>query len=88
MVDVNPTGVTLTIQNESEKITHYAPFHQLGPFDPMMITGITVGANVAMYGNILKNIEGRNVQEYIHLRRGNYAFEKPIQLLTFHADII
>jgi len=89
-MDVNPTGITLTIRKDGAKqtVTHYAPFHRLGPFEPMMITDISVGSNVAMYGNILKTVDGVNIQDYLHLRGGTYAFEKPIQLLTFHADLL
>lgn len=93
MADVNPTGITLmfhTVKGElsDHTVTFYAPFHRLGPFDPSTIRTIQVGSKAAVYGNVLKNVDGVNVQDYIHLRDGTYTFEKPIQLLTFHADLI
>jgi len=93
MADLNPTSITLefhTVKGElsDHTVTFYAPFHRLGPFDPSTIRTIQVGARVALYGNVLKNVDGVNVQDYIHLRGGAYTFEKPIQLLTFHADLI
>lgn len=94
MVDVNPTGVTLTMRSGSirestyQNVTHYAPFHYLGPFEPMWITSITVGSRVSFYGNTLQNVEGSNVERYLHLRNGIYTFKKPIQLLSFHGDVL
>jgi hypothetical protein len=93
MTDVNPTGVTLTMSSiggefTNRNVTLYAPFHYLGPFQPMRITSVTVGSRVSLYGNIIHHVEGSNVETYLHLRHGNYKFEKPIQLLTFHSDII
>jgi hypothetical protein len=91
-MDVNPTGVTLTLFSidgnpSNEKVTHLAPFH-MGGFGAVTIRTIQVGTRVAMYGNILKNVNGAYLTQYIHLRRGIYTFEKPIQILTFHADIL
>ena len=79
---------TVNGQLSEQETTFYAPFHRLGPFDPSTIRTIRVGARVALYGNVLKNVDGVNVQDYIHLRGGTYTFERPIQLLTFHADLI
>ncbi len=89
---MDPTSVILhfyTIDgNKTEQtITHYAPFHQLGPFAPATIQLVEVGAYVSVYGNILTHHQGAHIQKYIHLRKGQHKME-PFQWLTFHADLL
>jgi hypothetical protein len=67
---------------------HYAPFHYLGPFTPATIRSVKVGSDVALYGSVLKELNGIFVREYMHLREGNYIFNKPFHWLTMHADLI
>jgi len=93
MVDSHPTSISLTFhtingERNDRTSTFDAPFHYLGPFNPMTIRTIKVGARVALYANVIQNIEGANVQGYIHLRTGTYTYEIPIQLLTFHSDVL
>jgi hypothetical protein len=93
MVETNPTSIVLSLhtingERTDRTLSFDAPFHHLGPFEPMTIRSIYVGSRVSMYGNIIRNIEGANVEGYIHLRKGTYEYEKPFQLLTFHADIV
>jgi len=93
MVDRNPTGVTLFLHSLKGKRVDYSfsinkTCHLLGPFEPMTIRTIQVGERAAMYANVMHNVEGANVLGYIHLRKGTYTYDKPIQLLTFHLDVI
>lgn len=93
MVDSNPIGIVLTLYTLRgevvDKVFSFdAPFHYLGPFEPMTIRSIKVGSRVALYANVINNVDGVNVEGYIHLRGGTYRYEKPIQLLTFHGDIL
>ena len=91
-MEVNPTGVTLTFfsidgKPTNQTFTRLAPFHT-GGMGPVTIRTIQVGSRVALYGNILKNVNGVYLTQYLHLRRGTYTFEKPVQILTFHADLL
>ena len=67
---------------------HYAPFHLLGPFEPATIRTVEVGSNVALYGNIMKQVDGIYVSDYLHLRGGKYTYTLPFHWLTMHADLI
>ena len=73
---------------EKKQSVHYAPFHHLGPFEPSTIRAIEVGPNVALYGNIMKKIDGVYVKDYLHLRGGKYTYVLPFHWLTMHADTI
>jgi hypothetical protein len=87
------TSVILTFHtiqgmpNESKTI-HYAPFHHLGPFEAATIRSVEVGEKVALYGSVMKQVNGVHVPDYIHLRSGKYTFHQPFQWLTMHADEI
>jgi hypothetical protein len=92
---MEPTGVILTFYTVNGKqqkppltATHYAPFHYLGPFEPSTVRSVQVGDQVALYGSILKQINGILTKDYIHLRKGLYTFDHPFQWLTLHADQI
>ena len=85
----SPTGVTLTLHSlHGERVDYEFSInqtvHYLGPFEPMTIRTIKVGERAALYANIMHNVEGANVLGYLHLRKGTYTYEMPIQLLTFH----
>lgn len=93
MVESNPTSISITFHTingkRTDRISTFdAPFHYLGPFLPITIRTIKVGSRVALYANVIQNIEGANVEGYIHLREGTYTYEMPIQLLTFHSDVL
>jgi hypothetical protein len=64
------------------------PLHYVGPLPELKISHIQVGERATFYANIIHNVEGMNVQGYIHLRKGNYEYKTPIRLLTVHTDII
>jgi hypothetical protein len=90
---MDSSRVILTFETiEGKKINHSAkyraPFHHVGPFMPHSIRSVEIGENVALYGNVLKNVKGVNVREYIHMRDGIYTFALPIQWLSLHADLI
>ena len=92
---MDPNGVILTFHTiggkkptETTQAIHYAPFHYLGPFEPSTIRTVQVGANVALYGNILKQVNGVYVKDYLHVRPGKYTYMLPFQWLTMHADTI
>lgn len=89
----SPTGVTLTLHTYQGKPRDYTftidkTCHLLGPFEPMTIRTIKVGERAAFYANVMHNVEGANVLGYIHLRKGTYVYDMPIQLLTFHLEAI
>jgi hypothetical protein len=90
MVEVNPIEVTFWLRTPSEKEfrkhTLYAPFRHVGHIPPILFKSVLIGSNVALYGSILKNVDGVNVQDYLHLRGGSYTFEQPIQFMSIHAD--
>jgi hypothetical protein len=93
MVDIEPASIELTFYSvngelSEQTVTHYAPFHFLGPFSPATVRSVKVGSKVALYGNILKNIKGQNVQDYLHLREGHYVYNAPFQWLTLHATLL
>ena len=72
-MDSNSVILTFhTIDGEKSKkkvnTVHYAPFHLLGPFEPATIRTVEVGSNVALYGNIMKQVDGIYVSDYLHLR--------------------
>jgi hypothetical protein len=79
---------TIHGKKTNQSSTFRAPFHFTGPFEPHSVRSIELGANVALYGNVLKNVKGVNVREYIHMRDGIYTFALPIQWLSIHADLI
>jgi hypothetical protein len=93
---MDPTCVILTFHTidgkpateENERVTHYAPKRLLGPFSPAMVRSVVVGDQVALYGNVLKRINGVFVEEYIHLRAGRYTFTQPFHWLTMHLDTV
>jgi hypothetical protein len=62
--------------------------HYPGPFESHTVHTITVGKNRCLYGHVLKEVEGKNVREYIHLREGTYRFTRPFQFLSLHMDYI
>ena len=96
MVETNPIGVSLTIHSYNgnrmtgpNNVIHInQPLHYAGPLPDLKISHIRVGERASFYANVIHNVEGMNVQGYIHLRKGNYAYATPIQLLTAHNDII
>ena len=62
--------------------------HVVGPIRSHTVKRITVGENRVLYGHVLKEINGKNVREYIHLREGTYRFTRPFQFLSLHMDYI
>ena len=92
---MEPNSVILTFHTIDGKkptgknqMIHYAPFHHLGPFEPSTIRTVQVGSNVALYGNVMKQVNGMYVKDYIHLRGGKYTYTLPFHWLTMHADMI
>ena len=62
--------------------------HYPGPLESHTINKITVGKNRCLYGHVLKEVEGKNVREYIHLREGTYQYKLPFQFITVHMDYV
>lgn len=92
-MEIEPASLQFTFYSVNgeltdQTVTHYAPFHHLGPFSPATVRSIRVGSKVALYGNILKNVKGQNVHDYLHLREGSYVYSVPFQWLTLHATLI
>jgi hypothetical protein len=90
---MEPSSVILTFhtidgQETKESVTHHAPFHLLGPFRSATVRSINIGKRVALYGNVMKRVNGIFVQDYIHLREGNYIFSNAFHFLTMHADLL
>ena len=71
---------------DNEKVIHFAPKHFLGPFKPATVRSVEVGTKAVVYGNVIKNVEGAFVTEYLHLRAGKYTFTQPFVWLTLHVD--
>jgi len=68
--------------------TYSQVVHFTGPFESHTVKSITVGKNRSLYGHVLKEVDGKNAREYIHLREGMYQYTKPFQFLTLHMDYV
>ena len=63
MIDSDPTSVILTFYREGGEIVDQkvqAPFHYLAT-TPFRIKSVRVGSRVALYCNVIYNVEGTNV---------------------------
>ena len=78
----------ISIPLESEGFYFSDIVHFTGPFESHTVYKIKVGKDRCLYGHVLKEVRGKNVREYIHLREGTYHFKLPFQFISLHMDYL